>query len=363
MNILHSHIWLATGGIEAIIVGLCNEMVKRHDVTFLSIYEPLQEHVFEQRLSKKVTRMSCGKKNLGIELGLLWKIYKKIEDGKYDVVHIHGNFHYYLLAILLLHNRIKFVYTVHSDAKEENTPWGKELYRIKRFFFKRKWMQAVTISKASKKSFLDYYGFDNSILVYNGTPYPKITPYDLSAYRFTHHTRVLLHPGRISEAKNQIMLCKNCRRLIDEGYDICLLIAGPNRDDNIMESMRPYFSERIVYLGERNDVTDMMNAADAFCLSSKWEGMPVTLLEALAVGCIPVCTPVGGIPEAISDGVSGLLSESNSEEDYYMALKRYLDTPDEKLQQIKEAAKQAFAEFDIVNSSLEYEKLYMKMLK
>lgn len=48
-----------------------------------------------------------------------------------------------------------------------------------------------------------------------------------------------------------------------------------------------------------------MAHCDAMCLPSIWEGLPVTLLEALSVGCIPICSNVGGIPDVIESGMNG----------------------------------------------------------
>ena len=50
--------------------------------------------------------------------------------------------------------------------------------------------------------------------------------------------------------------------------------------------------------------------------------MPVTLLEALSVGCIPICSPVGGIVNVVKHGVNGLLSKDSTEEEYYLTVKK-----------------------------------------
>lgn len=56
--------------------------------------------------------------------------------------------------------------------------------------------------------------------------------------------------------------------------------------------------------------------------------MPITLIEAMACGCIPICTPVGGIVNTIEDGLSGYLSKTMREDDYYNSLIQYLREPD-----------------------------------
>ena len=88
---------------------------------------------------------------------ILWKIFNFIRKGGYDVVNLHGMFYYYVVAVLLLHKKITFFYTIHSDAKKENTKWDKTLLGIKKFCFVKKWIRPITISDASRDSFSDLY--------------------------------------------------------------------------------------------------------------------------------------------------------------------------------------------------------------
>ena len=63
------------------------------------------------------------------------------------------------------------------------------------------------------------------------------------------------------------MLCNVCYRLQQEGYDIVLLLAGEKQKRRYIQISQRYFSDRIKYLGERNDVLDLLSASDIFaCL-------------------------------------------------------------------------------------------------
>ena len=147
-------------------------------------------------------------------------------------------------------------------------------------------------------------------------------------------------------------------RFLKEGYDCCLLIAGSNDDKQIFSSLEPYFCNRIIYLGERDDAVDIMNSVDAMVLSSGWEGMPVTLVEALSVGCIPICSPVGGIPNVIEHGQNGLLSKSPSEEDYYQTMRSFLSLASESVVEMKEACICSFTPYDIAHTAASYLETY-----
>lgn len=359
MKILQIHTKLVSGGIEAIVCGLANEMAKDHEVTVCTIFEPKDDDVFYARLSPKVKKITIGKKEFGFSLKEIFKISKLIGSGKYDVVHVHGCFQYYALAALLHHGKTKIFYTIHSDAKMENQTWDKRLFRFKRFCFKHRWIRPVTISPNSQKSFTDLYNCE-SALVRNGITTP-IVDYSLglnNLYRKSPNTLMFIHPGRVSEAKNQIVLCQAFDKLIKEGQDVVLLIAGMAEDKRIFAKLEPYFQDRIVYLGERRDVPQLMAECDAFCLPSIWEGLPVTLLEALSVGCIPICSPVGGIVNVVENGKNGLLSHSSCLEDYVCALKRFLNLTTSERELLKKNAISSFENYKIETTTKNYIEQY-----
>lgn len=361
MKILICHSSLGSGGIESMVVNLANEMSKTHDVSVLTIFKPKETDICFKKLSGNIKPLTLGKTKPGISLSLLLGIIRFFSRNQYDVVHLNGFFYYYFLAVILFHHKTSFFYTVHNDAVQENCLWDKYLIWLKRFCFKHGWMHAITISNASQKSFFELYHTDNT-LIYNGVPKSHCQKIDVSKYKFSDKTRIMLNPARISVQKNQLMLCRVVTRLLKEGYDCCLLIAGSNDDKQIFSSLEPYFCNRIIYLGERNDVVDIMNSVDAMVLSSEWEGMPVTLVEALSVGCIPVCTPVGGIKDVICDGVSGVLSIDTEENNYYTALKRFLSLTIEERGLISKKCQQLFEQFNIEHTSKEYIKCFSSVV-
>lgn len=363
MKILHFHTSMGQGGIEAIICGLVNNMSLFHDVSLCTIFAIDNQQIFEKTLSPKVKRHTLDKVKPGFSFKEVFRIIWFIRQGKYDIVHIHGFFYYYFLAIMFLHNKVHFVYTIHSDAKKENSGWDKYFFPLKRYAFQHKWIHPVTISKESQRSFTKLY-HTTSTLIYNGVAAYTDKPinYKLNEFRHSPETLIFLHPGRISEAKNQIVLCQVFDRLIKEGRDVVLLIAGSNDDANIFQKISQYFSDKIVYLGERADIRDLFCVVDAFCLPSIWEGMPVTLLEAISVGCIPICSPVGGIPEIITDGVSGFLSTDSTINSYYDAVLRFIKLDDNSRKIMSQKCKQAFTPFSIDNIAKLYMDLYERML-
>lgn len=359
MRILHIHTSMSGGGIESIVCGLVNEFSSNNDITLATIFKPKSTDVFEAKVNASVKRVNFGKVKPGFSLAEIFQIFSLIRRGHFEIVHIHGFFYYYALAVLLMHKRVKFFYTLHSDATMENSTWDKRLMWLKKWCFKKRYIRPITISPASKESFTKLYKTD-STLICNGIPKPIITTTEnpLTQYKITPSTKIFIHAGRINIAKNQVVLCKSFLKLIEDGYDVVLLIAGGNYDEAIMQQLQPLFSDRIVYLGERKDVPILFSFADAMCLPSIWEGLPVTLLESLAVGCIPICSPVGGIVNVISHKHNGLLSKDSSEESYYNVLTEYMNLTDENRIEMRNNCIASFDPYDIKQTAKQYELAY-----
>ena len=359
MKILHIHPSLASGGIEAMICGLANEMAKTNDVTVCSLFEPHSNDLFWTRLSPRVNRINLGKTKEGFSLKTILKIVQLIRRGGFDVVNLHGFFYYYVLAVYTCREKTQFFYTVHSDANMENGSWSKYVFRLKKNAFIKGYVHPITISPASDMSFKNLYGINGKIIE-NGVSRPLVSDYSslIEGARITPKTKVFVHPGRITEAKNQLVLCQVFQSLINEGSDVALIIAGNKKDISIFNAIQPYFCNRIKYVGEREDILTLLSQCDGMCLPSKWEGLPVTLLESLSVGCVPICSPVGGIVNVICDGVNGILSKSSNYQDYLAAIKIYLGLPDSEVKRMKLNAKKSFAPYDISVSAAKYLEYY-----
>lgn len=359
MKILHLHPSMAGGGIEAIICALVNNLSYRHSVTLATIFSPKKTDVFEAKISSRVHRVNFGKVHPGFSIKEIFDIYHFIKRGNFDIVNVHGFFYYYALTILLLHKKVKFFYTVHSDAFMENTKWDKKILFLKKMFFEKKFIHPITISEESKKSFYSLYSV-NSSLIHNGIELPLVNTIvnPIAQYKITPRTKIFIHAARITLAKNQIVLCRSFENLLKDGFDAVLLIVGSNQDNSIMTEINSFLSDRILYLGERNDIPTLFYHSDAMCLPSIWEGLPVTLLEALSVGCIPLCSPVGGIINVVRNNYNGLLSDDVSVYSYYNTLKRFMLLNSNELNLMKENCLNSFKNYDIKYVATKYESVY-----
>jgi glycosyltransferase involved in cell wall biosynthesis len=116
-------------------------------------------------------------------------------------------------------------------------------------------------------------------------------------------------------------------------------------------------------LGPRADVPDLMGAADAVCLSSDAEGVPMVLLEAMALGRPAVATRVGGVAEAVVDEQTGLLVPINDEPAFAAALLRLVTDPELRLGLGEEARQRHHERFGISRMVEEYAKVFEAVLE
>jgi len=119
---------------------------------------------------------------------------------------------------------------------------------------------------------------------------------------------------------------------------------------------------RVRFLGIRADVADILRASDMFVLSSRVEGNLMSVMEAMAAGLPVVSTAVGGVPELVREGVTGLLVPSEDAEALAQAMQALVDDPVRRQAMGAAARQYAMAHFDIRHTVRGYEQLYESLL-
>lgn len=117
--------------------------------------------------------------------------------------------------------------------------------------------------------------------------------------------------GRLSWEKDYGMLIGAVAKVVQEtrdaGLRLVLVGAGPDRVALEQEAVRLGIHSQCLFAGEQSNVAEWLRAFDVFCLSSRTEGLPISLLEAGACGLPCVVTDVGGNREVVQDGHNGFV--------------------------------------------------------
>lgn len=318
---------LGQGGAERFVIDTCNELVKNkmNEVYLLTInaITPTRRHYIDT-LSTDVKHRDIGAKK-GLSIKSIMGVYKTIKMIKPDIVHIHcSTVLIYLPAIF--YKKAKYVQTLHTLAgKAISFKWLKG---IQKMLFKKS-IQPITISNICKQSFVDYYRLDNAICIANGrarlaaTEKYSSVKKEIEDYKKGKEISVFIHVARYSHEKNQELLFNTFKRLHDDGKEFLLVVIGANFDKSQYMDLNE--TNYIKILGVKQNVGDYLACADYFTLSSLYEGLPLSLLEAMSIGCIPISTPAGGVVDVITDGKNGLLCPTFETKDFYNTVAKIFD--------------------------------------
>jgi glycosyltransferase involved in cell wall biosynthesis len=169
--------------------------------------------------------------------------------------------------------------------------------------------------------------------------------------------------GNLTAKKDHATLVAAMARLADERPDARVVVvgAGPLEADLRAQVARSGLGDRVTLAGSRGDVAEILGAFDVFVLSSRVEGLPIALLEAMAAARPCVATAVGGIPEVIGDGVDGLLVPPGDPEALAGAVAKLLADPDRRADLGARAAARA-RDFDIAAAVRRLEAVYERVL-
>jgi len=121
--------------------------------------------------------------------------------------------------------------------------------------------------------------------------------------------------------------------------------------------------QRVTLLGVREDSMRIMHLSDVVALCSYEEGFPNVLLEAMAAGRPVIATRVGGVPEIVEDGVTGLLVDPHSPDQLASAMIRLLRATEEAERMGRRGRERASKDFTIEKMVRSYEDLYLELLR
>lgn len=313
MKILQITFTLSSGGAERFVVDLSNELVNypNTEIVLLAVGDdtnPKNRHYLSD-LDKRIKYKCVGspRGNLYIKY---WKVLKFIWQEKPDIVHIHcGVRLIYLPSIFMPH--IKYVHTLHNLAEKCIKVKAEKFLNL---FFYKHLIRPITISKTCQYSYKKLYHNNRSICITNGRspilPTKCLTQVkkEIAAFKRYSTDVIFINVARCQPQKNHKLLFEAFTDILKVHSDLHLLVIGNGFEHS--DFMKYNKLSNIHILGEKNNVGDYLLCSDFFILSSIYEGLPISLLEAMSCGVIPVSTSVGGIPDVIKDGVNGYLSQT-----------------------------------------------------
>jgi glycosyltransferase involved in cell wall biosynthesis len=305
---------LTFGGAEAQVVKLAAEMKQRGlQVCVVSMMEP---KVWLECLREEVVDVRSLEMKRGVpDARAIFRLRRIIKEFSPDVVHCHM-FHANLLGritrmVCRIPTLICTVHNLHETSEKGGPTFVKEmLYRITDALCTR----TTIICDAAFQRYVRVGAVPASRLelVFNGV--------DVDSFTFSDEQRsearrqlgveskfVWLAVGRLAQQKDYPTLFRAVARLAGSEHTVLIAGGGPLKDELISEAARLGVSDKIRFLGTREDIRHLYCAADAYVMSSKFEGFSMALLEASCMKLPIVATDAGGNREIVQHRISGYI--------------------------------------------------------
>ena len=305
MTILQVIPTFGMGGAENMCETLSYELVKlKHKVLVVSLYT--EKTIITERLKSQGIEVVFLDKKSGFDISCIKRLKDVIKHTKPDVIHSHlYSVKYAILATI--GKKIKIIHTIHNVAQKDAV---KKDRIFNGFFFKTGKVISVDLSEDVKLTVLKEYKIKEKKVpvVLNGVNLSKCIQkvnYDING------TFRIINVARFNQQKNH-------RRLIDafkmlnnkyQNTELHLLGDGELRTEIEQQVLEYGLQDKVKFLGIQSNVYQYLIDSDCFVLSSDYEGVPMSLIEAMGTGLPIVSTNVGGIPNMIKGGEEGLLCE------------------------------------------------------
>lgn len=291
-------------GAETMCENLTYELIKLgHNVIVISMYD--YHSAITERLEKAGVDVRYLGKKSGWDFSTIKKIKKILKESKADVVHTHRYCAQYAVPAAIMAGVKRRVHTVHSVAKEEN---GKLARKLNKIFFKMNALVPVALSEKIQDTIIDEYRLKRSAVpvIFNGIILDKCQV--KTDYSTTEKFKIL-HIGRFQDAKNHKGLIV-AFEIFNRKYpnsELHLIGDGANKKEIEELVIAKNISDRVVFHGLQSDIYQFLPSMDIFVLPSLYEGIPMTLIEAMGTGLPIVATAVGGIPDMLDENSAQLV--------------------------------------------------------
>jgi glycosyltransferase involved in cell wall biosynthesis len=336
---------------------------RRKGNKIICIFPEIENKDFEKSLKKEKIQFYVIRQNW-VSLSFVFSLLKLIRKENPQIIHFHFYTNKYLVPLLLLlricSKRTKIVCNIHHSIKNLNF--------IKILFAALLIDQFITVSKKEEKK-IQKIGKTRTI--YNGI---DITSFDIKNNNFRKEfgikKELITSIASLIPIKGIYYLIKACDQIIKNNKHIrCAIVgSGSTLEKYSGEEYKKLvkklgLEENIIFTGVRNDIPSILANSDVFVLASLEETFGFVLTEAMAASKPVVATNVGGIPEVVEDGKTGILVPPKNPAALANAIIKLLKNPGLRKQMGEAGRKRAEEYFTMEKMVKEYEDVYDEIIK
>ena len=272
-----------------------------------------------------------------------FRLYAKTARHGLGVIHVHAPFVYAAAQSFFSVCRLKTVLHIHLDFSVEQLRWAlrtpPDLVVICANFMRTAVEQAIG-EKGSART--------NIKVMRNAVDLRRFRSTDRRAAKVSLGVRddipLLMMVANLAPHKGQETAMRAVAALKGRGHKVRLWLVGSERSEGqghlrYLQELckRLGIGDQVDFIGFRNDIPELLGAADFVLLPSTSEGLPLVILEAQASKAVVLAAPTAGVPEVIENGRTGFLIDAKDHDAYAARIACLLTNPDE-VQAVKDAA-------------------------
>lgn len=329
------------------------------DCTICTLHESFPTPA-EQKLRSMMPVYCLGRKSPH-DLRFIFDLRKVIREYQPDIVQSHHYELRYLLPWIMAGSVPPVVFTVHQVMVAGEYRFEQWLYS---WVFKLR-IVPVAVSSAVARRLSTIIGTPANVIM-NGIDTRELLAPNVSrpgwrkAHGFAAGDFLFLTMARFHPVKRIDLMITEFAAIVERHPQARLILVGDGdlRPELEALAVRLRMEGRVTFLGYRNDIAEILNASDAFLLTSAVEGNPMAVMEAMAVGLPVICTAVGGIPELVRSGETGLLVEKEATGKIAAAMERLMNSSELRRTLGQAASLDAARDFDARRMAAQYVELY-----
>ena len=297
-----------------------------------------------------------------------WNIKKVIKSRSIDIVHTHGYKPSVLAYCAKGFSGKQILITCHLWT---NATFKLRIYAFLESLIMRAVHKVVAVSDAIKEDIGKMGVPDNKLeVIFNGIDLEKWQQdenLNIAEYKkqlgLSLDATILGLFGRLYGQKGHQYLFQALAQTAKNKIELICVGDGPLEPELKRLTAQLGLENRIHFLGFRSDIKELLQITDLFVMPSLDEGLPMALLEAMAIGKAIITTPVGAIPSVIDDNYSGMLVPPKSINDLAHAINRLRTHPDQVVLLGHNAQEKVRHKFSSETMTARYLSLYQDMLK
>lgn len=366
-GVVHCVSFLRVGGMEQVVKSLVTQPCPgtRQSVCVLRKTGIFSEEIASAGVKVYAEHLAKGATSLSIVRVLLAAVRRE----RASIVHCHDLFAWQtaVLARIATGGRLKVIFTKHGHFEQLDTSLRIQARLLAAFT-----SRIVAVSEDIRQEFQTRLGIGEKRvdIIVNGIDTSR---FQIPLSKEEAKKRLGLAPDsfvagsvtRFFPVKNIEMQVDMVERLSERLPKLRYVLVAPLSelgDRIIADAQNRKLSDRILFLGRRQDIPELLRAMDVFILSSHSEGTSMALLEAMAAGCPAVVSRVGGNAQLVQDGANGFLFQPGDLDEMCRRVTELHDNPGlHKLQASRAVAKSGG--FGFREMARRYQELYGSVLK